>query len=381
MWFNKPKIGLAEKIEVWRTLSSGWIGTGKKTKLFERMFEEYQGIQGIKYALAVSSCTSALHLSLLLENVKEGDEVIVPAITFPATANVVEHTGAKPVFVDVESSTLNIDPELIEEKITDKTKAIMVVHMCGHPVELDKTNEIADRHNIPIIQDSAHAIESEYINKKCAHYSKYSAYSFYATKNLTTAEGGMLIVDDKEDYEKAEILSLHGISKDAWKRYQASTYQHWDSIYPGYKYNMTDVQASLGIHQLKRIEKNWRFRHKVVNQYISAFKNIETLELFKIKSHVRHAHYLFSVCFDTDSIGLSRDKIIRKLEEKGVGIGVHFRALPLLTFYREKYGYKPGDFPIASYYGNRIISLPLHLNLTQKEVKKVINTVIEVTVK
>lgn len=376
IWFNRPSIGYEEKREVLDTLNSGWISTGKKVEQFEKDFLDYQELPN-KYAQATSSCTAAMHISLILEGIGPGDEVLVPAITFPATANVVEHVGAKPIFVDVEESTLNIDITEAEDKITKNTRAIMAVSLYGQPCDLKGLKLCTDLNKdnkIVIIQDNAHAIESRLYGKTLPNFSEYSTYSFYATKNMTTAEGGMLILDDEKKAARAEMLCLHGLSKDAWKRYQATGYQLWDLEFPGYKYNMTDIQASLGIWQLKRLEENWLKRKNIVDKYRKELKGLRGITLLTEKPNIRDAYHLFPIIFN-DDIGKTQEEIIREIERHGVGIGVHFRCLPLTKYYKNKYKYTKDMFPVASKMTEKIVSIPLYPGLSDEDVRHIVHTI------
>lgn len=374
--FNRPSIGLCEYLSVLKVLKSRWISKGQVTKKFESAFAKYQGVDADR-VISTNSCTSALHLALILEGIKPGDEVIVPAITFPATANVVEHVGATPVFVDAEDQTLNLDVTKVEGLITEKTRAIIPVHLYGNPCDLFSLRKICDEHDLVMIQDCAHAVESLLSYLPLHIFGDYCAYSFYATKNLTTAEGGMLISPNPQVAERAEILSLHGLTKDAWKRYQNVKYQPWDLEAPGYKYNMTDIQAALGLCQLRKIETMWKRRREVCEIYISELKSNPIVKLLYLDNpDNRHAYHLFPVIFETET---SRQDIIFELEKRGVNVGVHFPALPLTKYYREKYRYIPDDFTIASHVADHLISLPLFPDIKDSEVFQVINAIKDIT--
>lgn len=392
IWFNKPTIGWREKWEVLKVLNSGWISTGKKVKQLESEFLQYLKLDSIQCAVATNSCTAAMHVALMLEGIGPGDEVIVPAVTFPATANVVEHVGAKVVFCDVEPNTLNIDIYDAHKKITDKTKAIIPVNLYGQACDLEGLQDFGSR-DIKIIQDNAHAVETRHKGYSLPYYSDYSCYSFYATKNMTTAEGGMLIVDTEEKRQRAEMLCLHGLSKDAWKRYQATGYQLWDLEFPGYKYNMTDIAAAMGIWQLRRLNENWERRSAIVEKYREGLDSVLGVRLIDDKSRVKinsrryglwipgetNAYHLFPIIFDEDENNKIKDKsqeqIIREIESYGVGVGVHFPCLPLTKYYREKYGYRKDDFPVASKKTEKIVSIPLYPGLIDNQVQRIINAV------
>lgn len=370
--FHQPLLGKEEEQEVIDTLRSGWITRGPKTEKFEEEFGKYVGA---KFAIGLNSCTAALHLALVVAGISKGDEIITTSVTFPATVNVIVHQGAIPIFVDVEPDTLNIDAERIEEKITTKTKAIIVVHMAGHPCEMDKVLEIARRHNLIVIEDAAHAIEAVYKGKKIGSISDLTAFSFYATKNVTTGEGGMLVTDNQELAEKARVLSLHGISKDAWKRYSDEGYQHWEVMCAGYKYNMFDIQASLGLHQLAKIEKFWEVRREYVKMYNEVFSAVPEVIALAERSYVKHAYHLYVIVVKTENMRANRDVIMNAIQAENIGVGIHFRALHLQPYYRKTLGLKKGFLPNAEYASDRILSLPLYPKITRRDIQDVIGAV------
>lgn len=365
--FGKPEITKKDIAEVVKVLKSGWIGLGPKTEEFEKKFAEYQGS---KYAIATNSCTAALHLALDAIGIKPGDEVITTPLTFAATANVITHMGAKPIFVDIERDTLNINPDLIEKAITSKTKAIMPVHLAGLPCKMDKIKLLAKKHGLAVIGDCAHAIESKYKNTKVGQWADISCYSFYPTKNITAIEGGMAITNNKKWNDIMRIKRLHGISKDAWKRYSKSGSNCYEVLHNGYKYNMNDVGAALGLNQLKRVEKNWQKRDILWKKYIHILKNEKNIKIISSeeKSGEKHAHHLFIILLNIDNIKIPRGKIIDRLKKKGIGSGIHFLALHLQPYYKNKYNFKKGDFPEAEYASDRILSLPLDINLSKEHI-------------
>ena len=279
---HQPWLGEAEEREVLDTLRSGWLTTGPKTREFERSFADYIGC---KNALGLNSCTAGLHLALVCLDIGPGDEIITTPITFAATANVIVHQRAKPVFVDVDPGTLNIDADRIEGHISDKTKAILPVHLFGHPCEMETILRIAKKHHLAVVEDAAHAIETQYHGKKVGNIGDFTSFSFYASKNITTGEGGMLTTNRDDLAEKSRILSLHGISADAWKRHGGGEYVHYDVVSPGYKYNMFDVQAALGIHQLRKIEEFWQRRKGLVAIYNEAFQGVPEIRLLSYEIH------------------------------------------------------------------------------------------------
>lgn len=370
--FGSPMIEEREVEEVVATLRSGWLSTGIKVARFEELFRAYIGV---KHAIALNSCTAGLHLSLIVSGVGPGDEVITTPMTFAATANTIIHVGAKPVFVDIELPSMNINPDLIEEKITDKTKAIIPVHFAGRPCNMTKITAIAKKHNLIIIEDAAHAIEAKYYGKKIGTIGDLTCFSFYVTKNLVTGEGGMVTTDNDEFAEKMQIYALHGMSKGAWKRYSDEGFKHYEILFPGYKYNMMDLQAAIGLHQLPRIEKYLKRREEIWQRYDEAFKDLPLIIPAAPESNTRHARHLYTVLLDIDKLKIDRDYLIQSLYEAKIGTGIHFIALHLHRYYREKFGYKKGDFPNAEYISERTVSLPFSAKLTDDDVGDVINAI------
>ena len=374
MVFGAPAIGQAEIDEVVDTIRSGWLGTGPKTHRFEANFASYIGC---KHALALSSCTAGLELALDVLGVHPGDEVITTPMTFAATANVVAHRGARPVFVDVERDTMNIDPELIEKAITPRTKAIMPVDMAGRPCDMDRIMGIASRHGLYVIQDAAHAAEAWHKGRKVGNIAHITAFSFYVTKNICTGEGGMLTTNDDRWAEELRVKSLHGISKDAWKRYSAEGFQPYETIYPGYKFNMMDIQAAMGIHQLARVESNLKIRERYWSMYDEAFAGIPELTTPKrdLSGDSRHARHLYTLLLDLDRLQFDRNGFIDAMKKENIGTGVHFTALHLHRYYQETFGHAPGDCPNAEWIGERTVSLPLSTKMTETDVADVIRAV------
>lgn len=371
--FGKPFIGEEEIKEVENTLRSGWWGTGPKTELFEERFKTYTGA---KFALAVNSCTAGLHLALNALGVGKGDEVITTPLTFCSTVNVIEHCGATPVFADVNPNDWNIDPQEIEKKITKKTKAVIPVHLHGRPCDMEKIMEIARKHKLFVVEDAAHAVEAWYKGKKIGNIGDITVFSFYVTKNIATGEGGMVTTNNKEWEQKIRTRSLHGLSRDAYKRYSLKHFKSYGCLYPGFKYNMTDIQASLGIHQLARIEKNLITRNKYWKMYNAAFQKMDKLIIpARDTQNTRHARHLYAILLKLEKIKLKRDEFINALIKHNIGSGVHFVPVHLHPYYRKKYGYKTGDFSIAEFIGASTVSLPLGANLLEEDIKDVIDAV------
>lgn len=370
--FYRPLIEDDEIAEVVDTLKSDWITTGPKTKRFEKEFAKFIGC---KHAIAVNSGTSALHLGLVAAGIEEGDEVILPTTTFAATAEVVIYQKAKPVLVDIDKDTFDIDVEKIEQKISPKTKVIIPVHIAGQPCEMDEILDVAKKYNLKIIEDAAHALPARYKGKMIGTMGDVTAFSFYATKNLVTAEGGMATTDNDEYAEKMRILSLHGISKDAWKRYSTEGSWYYEILYPGFKYNMTDIQASLGIHQLKKLDKMQERRKEIVDSYNEAFFDVPEIIVPKVSEKVEHAWHLYIIKLNLERLKINRDEFIQTLTAENIGVSVHFIPLHMHPYYRDTNDYKPGDFPNAKYIYDRVISLPLYPKMSKQDVANVIAAV------
>lgn len=367
--FGGPRIEEDEIEEVVKTLRSGWIGTGPKVREFENEFAKYIGAD---FAIAVNSCTAALHLSLIAYGIGEGDEVIVPVLTFAASANVVLHCGATPVFVDVDKEHMTIDIEDVKRKITSKTKAIIPVHFAGMACDMKNLKKLADRNNLVIINDAAHAIETEYYGEKIGSLTDISCFSFYVTKNLITGEGGMITTNNEEIAQKLRIYSLHGMSKDAWKRFSDDGYKHYQVVYPGYKYNMTDLQASLGLHQLKKIDKYAIIRSKIWTKLKEGLKDLPLVLPTEPMENIIHAKHLFIILLDLEKVNITRDQLMEELHKRNIGTGVHYISLHKHPFYKEKYGFCNSDFPVADYISDRTLSLPFSAKLKDDEVDYII---------
>jgi dTDP-4-amino-4,6-dideoxygalactose transaminase len=370
--FGSPLIEQPEIDEVVDSMSSGWLGTGPKVKQFEEMFAAYKES---KYALALNSCTAALHLSLLAIGIKPGDEVIVPSMTFAATANAVIHAGGRPVFADCGKDTLNIDPVDIERKITRRTKAIIPVHFAGRPCDMDAIMRIARKHKLTVVEDCAHAIETEYHGKKAGTFGAVGCFSFYVTKNIVTGEGGMITTNRKNIADQIKILGLHGMSKDAWKRFSDAGYKHYQIVYAGFKYNMMDIQAAIGIHQLPRVEKYWKRREEIWHQYNKYFSDLPVIVPMDPDKGTKHAYHLYTLLLDINKTKITRDQFLDKMTAAKIGVGVHYIALHLHPFYQKAYGYKRGDFPNAEWVSKRTVSLPLSPKLNNETVQEIVNSV------
>jgi len=370
--FGAPAIENDEIEEVVKSLKSGWIGTGPKVARFENKFAKYKQAQN---AVALNSCTAALHLSIIAAGIKQGDEVITTPLTFCATINAIIHAGATPVLADINPNTWNIEPEEIESKITPKTKAILPVHFAGRSCDMNSLLKIVDQHNLKIIEDCAHAIETEYKGKKAGTFGDFGCFSFYVTKNVVTGEGGMVLTKKEEDAARIKTLGLHGMSKDAWKRFGDEGYKHYQVVECGYKYNMTDLQAALGIHQLARVDENWKKRQLIWDQFNTAFKDLPIETPAQIEPDTKHAYHLYTILIDENKSGISRDAFLDTMTKHNIGVGVHYLSIPEHPYYQETFGWKPEDYPIARKVGRQTVSLPLSAKLTPSDITRVISTV------
>ena len=377
--FSPPAIGPEEIDEVIDTLRSNWITTGPKTKTFEQRFGTYVGAPA-STSLMLNSCTAGLHVALATLGVGPGDEVVVPALTFAATANVVEHLGAKPVFVDVEADTLCLDADCVARAITPATKVIMPVHYAGHPADLDGIDRIAEHHGLQVVEDAAHAVPTWHRGVMVGARHSFAAFSFYATKNLTTAEGGAL-TGSPALLEQARVLALHGMSRDAWKRFDRMGSWAYDVTIPGFKYNMTDIQASLGLHQLRKLKSFHERRQAVARRYTEAFADLDVLEPPTERTDVVSSWHLYVLRLRLDRLRIDRDGFIQALAERNIGTSVHYRPVHMMSYYATKYGLAPEAFPVAHDAFLRMLSLPLHPRLRDADVEDVIWSVLDVVSK
>ncbi len=367
--FGSPAIGEDEIAEVVKVLRSGWIGTGPKAAEFERNFGVYKKAD---HAVAVNSCTAALHLSFLVAGLNPGDEVITTANTFASTVNTIIHAGATPVLVDMEPASGNIDAGKIEAAITPKTRAICPVHYAGLPCEMDGIEKIAQKFGLLIIEDCAHAIETLHRGRPVGTIGDFGCFSFYATKNVVTGEGGMITTKTEAHADRLKMLALHGMSKDAWKRFGDSGYQHYQVLEAGFKYNMTDMQAALGIHQLARVEKNWLRRKQIWETYSARLKRLPLGLPAAAGPSDRHAFHLFPVRVNASKAGLTRDEFLNEMTARKIGVGVHYLSIPEHPYYQKKFGWKADDYPEAKAFGRETVSLPISAKLTDDDVEDVI---------
>lgn len=370
--FGSPAIEESEIEEVVATMKSGWLGTGPRVARFENEFAAYKGAQ---HAVAVSSCTAALHLSLLAAGIKPGDEVITTPMTFCATVNAIIHAGATPVLADIDPVTMNIEPEEVQRMITAQTRAILPVHFAGRACDMHALTALAKAHDLKLIEDCAHAIEAEYRGAKIGTLGDFGCFSFYATKNIVTGEGGMVVTRREQDAERIKVLALHGMSKDAWRRFGDEGYRHYYVTECGFKNNMMDLQAAIGICQLERIERYWQRRREIWESYNKAFADLPLGLPAAPETNTRHAYHLYTIMIDEDAVGAARDQFLDRMTANNIGVGVHYLSIPEHPYYQKTFGWKPEDYPNAMRVGRQTVSLPLSAKLTDKDVLDVIAAV------
>lgn len=373
--FALPDIDETEFAEVKEALESGWVTTGPKTKRFEA---EFAAAVGAKHAIAVNSCTAAMHLALEAIGLQRGDEVVTTPYTFAATAEVVRYFDARPVLVDVNAHDLNMRPELLAAAITPRTRAIIPVHIAGLPADLDAIHEVARQHDLPVIEDAAHAFPSSYKGRMIGNISQFTCFSFYATKTITTGEGGMICTDNDAWAERCRIMALHGISKDAWKRYTAEGSWYYEIVAPGYKYNLTDLAAGLGLAQLRKAERMRQRREEIAQQYTAAFGTMPALQTPYNHSDAQHSWHLYMLRLNLAQLQIDRAQFVEELKHRNIGVSVHFIPLHTHPYYRDTFGYHVQDFPIAYSEYMREISLPIYSKMSNQDVQDVINAVSEI---
>lgn len=372
--FSPPAIGEAEIAAVVATLRSGWITTGPKVREFEQRFADWVGAPA---ALALNSCTAGLHASLVALGIKEGDEVITTPMTFAATVNVIEHVGATPVLVDIEADTMNIDVDQVAAAITPKTKVILPVHYAGHPVQLDALRALAEEAGATLLEDAAHAVAAKYRGKLIGSGTNPTCFSFYATKNLTTCEGGML-TGEPDFIDKVRVIGLHGMSRDAWRRYEQGANWFYGVTMPGYKYNMTDMQAAMGLVQLDRLNRMQLRRTEIAHDYSAAFEEIEALQTPTERMDVEHAWHLYVLRLNLDLLSINRAQFIEEMTARNIGTSVHFIPIYRHPYYVEKYKFDFSAFPVCEESFSRMVSLPIHPRLSDYDVRTVISAVVDV---
>jgi dTDP-4-amino-4,6-dideoxygalactose transaminase len=370
--FGSPLIGQEEIEEVTASMKTGWLGTGPKVFRFE---EDFKGYKGAQFAVAVNSCSAALHLAMLVSGVGSGDEVITTPMTFCATVNAIIHAGATPVLADIDPVSMNIDPADVEARITPRSRAVLPVHFAGRPCDMDCLCDIARRHHLLMIEDCAHAIETEYKGRKAGLFGDLGCFSFYVTKNVVTGEGGMIITSNAAYAARAKVLALHGMSADAWRRFSDAGYKHYFVTEAGFKYNMMDIQAAIGIHQLKRIGQCWKRRKEIWCRYNEAFAELPVGLPADPEPDSRHAYHLYTLLIDEEKMGISRDAFLCEMNARNIGVGVHYMSIPEHPFYQKRFGWRPEEYPNAMRIGRRTVSLPLSAKLTDEDVEDVIKAV------
>jgi dTDP-4-amino-4,6-dideoxygalactose transaminase len=372
--FGAPQIDEADIAEVNACLRSGWLGTGPRVAQFEGDFAAFCGVQSSQVA-AVNSCTAALHVSMVAAGLEPGSEVITTPLTFCATVNAILHADLVPVLADVDPQTQNIDPDAIEAAITPRTRAILPVHFAGRPCVMDRIMAIARKHNLVVIEDCAHAVEAKFQGQQLGTFGDFGCYSFYVTKNIITGEGGMIVGRREEQIARARILALHGMSKDAWHRFGDHGYKHYQVVECGFKYNMMDLQAALGLHQLARVERNWRRREVIWQRYDEAFADLPIGLPAPAEINTRHGRHLYTVMLDERRCGIARDEFLEAMNAERIGTGVHYLSIPEHPYYQQRFGWQPEQWPNAMRLGRETVSLPMSPALTEGDVDRVIGAV------
>lgn len=373
--FGAPQILEDEIDEVVATMRSGWLGTGPRVALFEDRFRERTGA---RHALGVNSCTAALHLAVLAAGIGPGDEVVIPALTFAATANAIIHAGATPVIADVDATTMNLDPASVEARLTTRTRAVIPVHFAGRPCDMEALGGLVRDRGLVMIEDCAHAIETEWRGIPAGRHGDLGCFSFYATKNVTTGEGGMVVTDSDEYSETIKVRALHGMTRDAWRRYSDDGYRHYQVVFPGFKYNMMDLQAAIGLHQLARVESSWVRRREVWGRYQSELAGMGLVLPAEPQEGTRHAYHLFPLLVSRERVGVTRDEFLEGMTAQGIGVGVHYLSLAEHPYYRDALGWGHHMAPVAGEIGRQTVSIPLSPALTDRDVGDVVEAVARV---
>jgi dTDP-4-amino-4,6-dideoxygalactose transaminase len=374
--FGAPAIENDEVEAVTRVMNSAWLGTGPKAAQFEKEFCAYKG--GWGFPLAVNSCTAALHLSMLASELEPGSEVITTALTFCATVNSIIHSGLKPVLADVDPATMNIDPRDVESRITSRTRAILPVHFAGRACDMDELCRIAKKHDLKLIEDCAHAIETTYHGKPAGTFGDFGCFSFYVTKNIITGEGGMILARKEGDAAQCKVLALHGMSKDAWKRFGDEGYKHYQVVSCGYKYNMMDIQAVIGIEQLKRVDRYWKRREELWARYTHELAAMPLALPADPEPETRHSFHLYTVLVDEKECRISRDRFLDAMTQRNIGVGVHYLSIPEHPYYQQIFGWRSDDYPNAKRIGQSTVSIPLSPRVTDQDQEDVVAAIKEI---
>jgi dTDP-4-amino-4,6-dideoxygalactose transaminase len=367
--FGTPYVGDEEVAEVQACIDSRWLGTGPRVA---RLQEDFRAYVGAPAAVAVNSGTAALHLAMVALGLEPGSEVLTTPMTFCATVNAIIHAGLRPVFADCDRRTMNLDPDAAARAVTPRTRAILPVHFAGLPCDMPALGALAARHDLRLIEDCAHAIEATLGGRHCGTFGDAGCFSFYVTKNVTTVEGGMVTTRDPALADRIRVLALHGMSKDAWKRYGDDGFVHYDVVAPGFKYNLTDLAASFGIHQLARVERAWARRRALWTYYLHELRDLPLVLPAAAPAGSRHAHHLFTCLVDDTRTRLTRDDVLQALHRLRIGAGVHYRAVHLHEYYRRTFGFREGDFPNAEWIGARTFSIPLSAAVSDEDAADVV---------
>jgi len=373
--YGLPLLEEEEKREVSDTLNSGWLSTGPRVQEFEKRLAE---TVGAARAVAVSSCTAALHLSLVALGIEPGDEVITSPLTFCATANTIVHAGARPVFSDIDEETYELDPALLEGAVTKKTRAVVPVHYAGHPCDMDEIMTVAAARNLTVIEDAAHALGAKYKDRMIGTIGDTTCFSFYAIKNITTGEGGAVVTEDGELADRIKSYSLHGIDRDAWKRYSSAGSWYYEVSFPGFKYNMMDLQAALGLHQIRKMQRFQELRQRYARMYDEAFRDVPYIRTPPNKEYVDHARHLYPIRLDLGQLKIDRARFIEELRSENIGTTVNFIPLHLHPYYRDRFGFKEGDFPVTERVYEGLISLPIYPKMTEQDLADVVAAVLKI---
>lgn len=368
--FGSPTIGPEERAAVDEVLRSCWLGTGPRVARFEQEFKAWR--DGWGHPVALNSCTAALHLSLLAAGVGPGDEVITTPLTFCATVNAIIHSGATPVLADVDPGTMCIDPAAVEAAITPRTKAVLPVHFAGRPCDMDRLVDTCDRHHLALIEDCAHAIETRWRGRPAGTFGRFGCFSFYVTKNVVTGEGGLVLCVDEASASRIKTLGLHGMSRDAWKRFSDDGYKHYQVVECGFKYNMMDLQAAIGLVQLARVQPMWLRRQEIWERFQDAFAALPVGRPAACAAHELHGLHLYTLQIDEARCAVSRDGFLSAMHRRNIGCGVHYLSIPEHPFYQQRYGWQPEAWPHAMRIGRQTVSLPLSAKLTADDVDDVI---------
>jgi dTDP-4-amino-4,6-dideoxygalactose transaminase len=373
--FGQPCLGDEEREELLACLDSRWLGTGPRVARLEQAFRRYVDAPA---AVAVSSCTAALHLALYALDLAPGDEVVTTPLTFCATANAIVRAGLRVVFADCDRETMNIDPAAIRAVIGPRTRALLPVHFAGRPCAMDEIARIAGERSLYVVEDCAHAIESTIDGRHCGTFGDFGCFSFYATKNMTTGEGGMVVCRDEERARRVQRLAMQGLSADAWHRYSDRGFVHYEVEEAGFKYNLTDLAAAIGIHQLEKLEKRLEVRSRLWDYYMRELADLPLILPAPIPPGVRHGLHLFTCLVDDAQTPVTRDEVVSALHALRIGCGVHYTALHLHGFYRREYGHRPGDFPHAEYVGSRTFSIPFSAGVSEDDAADVVRALRQV---